>query len=120
MLKNELEALRQAESRCRELLSQAEEERLRIESAAKKEAELDYRRLEEQARREGEARLEQARAKALADKQAGLDALEKEIEAMRQRSRAHIRPAAEKILERMCNGNDCSHESIQPLAVKTG
>lgn len=120
MLTNELEALRQAELRCRELLNQAKEERLRIEGVAKKEAELDYRNLIEEARREGEARLEQARAQAALDKQAGLDALSLEIDAMRRQSQAYIRPAAQKILERMCNGNDCAHEPIQHSAVKTG
>lgn len=120
MLKNELESLHQAELRCREFLNQAEEERLRIENAAQKEAETEYRKLVEEARREGESLLEQARARAALDKQASLDGLSREIEAMRRQSEPRIRMAAQKILERMCNGNDCAHEPIQHSAVKTG
>ena len=120
MLKNELESLHQAELSCRELLNQAEEERLRIENEAKTEAEAEYRKLVEEARREGEALLEQARAQAALGKQASLEALCLEIEEMRRNSSPRIRMAAQKILERMCNGNDCAHEPIQHSAAQTG
>ena len=114
MIEKELEELRQTERLCRELLAEAEAERGRAECDAKASAEKELKRLEAEARKEGEARLEQARLAVAEKKQAELEALGAEIERLKQSGKARIGPAAWKIIERMCNGDDSENELLQP------
>ena len=106
MIEKELEELRQTEQMCRELVTEAEAERRKAEQDAKTNAETELKRLEKEARSEGEARLEQARVDAAENKRTELEAMNAEIERLKQSGKARTGPAVQKIVERMCNGDD--------------
>ena len=114
MIEKELEELRQTEQLCRELIAAAEEERLKSERDAKTNAEKESRRQELEAHSEGEERLLRARLDADERKRAELAAMSEEIERMIQSGKARMGPAVRKIIERMCNGDDCANELLQP------
>ena len=118
MIEKELEELRKTERMCRERLAEAEEERQKAESDAKENAEKEFKRLETEARSEGEARLAQVRVDADERKRAELEVLSAEIEEMKQAGKARIAPAVQKIIERMCGGDDCANELFQPAGAE--
>lgn len=120
MLTEQLQAIKQTEQLCRELLGRAQAQRLRILAEAEQEAETEYSKQEASARREGEARLAQAREEAAALKQEQLCQREAELSRLRDGNEARIAHAVTKIMERMCSGDDCADEPFQPFGAQTG
>ena len=120
MFTSELELLKKTEDLCKTLRSQAEKESLQIELDAKQAAEEEFRNQELAAHRAGEALVEQARKDALLYKEEQIKQQLAKVQSLREGNERKIQNAAKQIVERVCSGNDCKDESIQPSDSQAG
>ena len=120
MLTKELEMLRETEQRCKQLLAEVERESLHMKTEAGREAEREREKFEQAARRDGEALLKKVAGELAAEKQARLAEKEAELAAMWQGGETKVATAAEKLMERMCSGDDCADEPLSDSGAEAG
>ena len=110
MLEKELALLKQTELDCRAMVAEAKKEAARIEAAARQEALREYEKYEKAAAEEGAALLEKARADAEAEGKALLEEKKAEIAAMQGEREVGVETTVEKLIERLCCGDDRADE----------